>query len=103
MPDEDQNKAIAARAAADAKAQRKSREQQLKDERDASEAATKEQQERVSNLRPTPTQEENDRAKLGLNTLEDLDNKEDHGAPEERSVSAAEGTAGAKNRSVSTK
>jgi hypothetical protein len=56
MPDDDQNKAIADRAAADAKAQRKSREQQLKDERDASEAATKEQQERVSNLRPTPTQ-----------------------------------------------
>lgn len=80
----------------------KARDAQLKDERKAADKDTKEQLNRVAQLQPTPTQAENDRAALGQ-TLEELDDKEDHGAPEERQVSAGAGTAGALNRSVSTK
>src|SRR5215207_1745590 len=35
---------------------------------------------RQEGLQPTPTQEENDRAKVGAMTLEELDNKEDDGS-----------------------
>lgn len=103
MPDEkDNNEKIAAATADAQKHAVASRDKQLKSEKEASDKATKAQLERVSNLKPTPTQAENDRAKLGQ-TLEELDDKEDHGAPEERQVSADKGTAGALNRSVSTK
>lgn len=84
------------------KDENKARDDQLKAERKASDKETAAQIERVAKLQPTPTQAENDRARLGQ-SLEELDDKEDHGAPEERQVSAATGTAGALNRSVSTK
>lgn len=100
---EEQDKAIAARAEADLKSHIKARDAQLKAERKAADEAHDEQVKRVANLRPTPTQEENDRAKLGLHSLEELDDKEGDGSPEEREVSAGKGTAGALNRSVSTK
>jgi hypothetical protein len=101
MADEKEKEAAKA-AEEQAKAARKSREEQLKAERKAADEAHDEQVERVAKLRPTPTQEENDRAKLGLNSLEDLDNKEPHGAPEEKQAPAS-GAAGTLNRSVSTK
>jgi hypothetical protein len=44
---------------------------------------------RSENLQPTPTQEENDRAKLGLHSLADLDDKEADGSPEEKAAPAA--------------
>jgi len=104
MPDENaNNKAAAESVETSRKAAIKSRDEQLKEEHKASEDATKEQLDRVANLRPTPTQEENDRAKLGLHSVEELDDKEGDGSPEEREASAGKGTAGALNRSVSTK
>ena len=44
--------------------------------------------ERTDSVQPTPTQEDIDVAKLATPTLETLDGKEDHGAPEERQVEA---------------
>lgn len=57
----------------------------------ASEADTKAHYERVANSQPTPTQAENDRAKLGFDSLKELDDKEDDGSPseEESRVAAA--------------
>jgi hypothetical protein len=81
----------------------KAREEALEASRKEIADRTAAQLARAENTQPTPTQEENDRAKLGLHSLADLDDKEADGSPEERSVSAADGTAGAKNRSVSTK
>lgn len=52
------------------------------------EAQNKAAMERTDNVQPTPTQEEVDTAKLATPTLETLDSKEDHGAPEERQVEA---------------
>jgi hypothetical protein len=48
-----------------------------------SQADTKAYYERVAASQPTPTQEENDRAKLGFDSLKELDAKEDDGSPEE--------------------
>ena len=48
--------------------------------RKASNADTKAYYERVSGSQPTPTQAENDRAKLGYDSLKELDNKEDDGS-----------------------
>jgi hypothetical protein len=86
-------------------ADKDARQKELDEQRKQSEADTKAQLERVANARPTPTQEENDRAKLGYDSVEALDDKESDGSAEERSVSAADAgaTAGARNRSVSTK
>lgn len=92
MADDNKNAEAAARALeADRKAAAKSREEQLAASRKASEADTKAAEERQS-YQPTPTQEENDRAKLGLSSLEELDDKEDSGAPteEEARLAAAE-------------
>jgi hypothetical protein len=50
------------------------------------EAQNKAAMERMENVQPTPTQSEIDSAKLSTPTLEELDSKEDHGAPEERSL-----------------
>jgi hypothetical protein len=50
------------------------------------EAQNKAAMERMDTVQPTPTQAENDAAKVSTPTLEDLDSKEDHGAPEERSI-----------------
>lgn len=44
--------------------------------------------ERTDSVQPTPTQEEIDVAKLATPTLETLDGKEDHGAPEAREIEA---------------
>ncbi|MBD8677936.1 hypothetical protein [Sphingomonas sp. CFBP 13720] len=52
------------------------------------EAQNKAAMERTENVQPTPTQDEIDSAKLATPTLESLDGKEDHGAPEERAVEA---------------
>jgi hypothetical protein len=45
-----------------------------------------EQVAKADGLQPTPTQEENDRAKLGVSSLEQLDNKEDDGSGEDRAA-----------------
>lgn len=47
---------------------------------------TKEQLARSENVQPTPTQEENDRARLGLHSLAELDDKEADGSPEEKAA-----------------
>lgn len=64
----------------------KARDAALKDQRAAADAATQEHYDRVNSTQPTPTQEENDRAKLGLHSLEELDDKEADGSPEDRSA-----------------
>ncbi len=46
-------------------------------------AETAEQLARAESSQPTPTQEENDRAKLGVSSLSELDNKEADGSSEE--------------------
>jgi hypothetical protein len=43
---------------------------------------------RTDGMQPTPTQEENDRAKLGVESLKELDDKESDGSPEEKDVAA---------------
>lgn len=43
----------------------------------------KEQLARAEGVQPTPTQEENDRAKLGVDSLSELDNKEVDGSEEQ--------------------
>jgi hypothetical protein len=58
------------------------RDAQLKASREETDRQTEEQIARQS-ARPTPTQDENDRAKLGLQSLEELDDKEPDGSPEE--------------------
>jgi hypothetical protein len=67
----------------------KAREAQLKASQDEVAARTADQLARSENLQPTPTQEENDRAKLGLHSLADLDDKEADGSPEEKAAPAA--------------
>lgn len=52
------------------------------------EAQNKAAMERTDNVQPTPTQYEIDSAKISTPTIEELDGKDDHGAPEERSVEA---------------
>ena len=44
---------------------------------------TKEQLARTENVQPTPTQEENDRAKLGVDSLSQLDSKEGDNSEEQ--------------------
>jgi hypothetical protein len=60
----------------------------LADARKQSEADTKAYYERVNSTQPTPTQEENDRAKLGFESLKDLDDKEADGSPVDKSAVA---------------
>ena len=89
MADNDKIAADAARALeADRKAAEKARSEALAASRKASEADTKAAAERQS-YQPTPTQEENDRAKLGISSLDDLDDKEDSGAPTEEDARVA--------------
>lgn len=89
MADEHKNAEAAAKAAEDAsKAAAKSREEQLAESRKAADADTKAHYKRVADSQPTPTQEENDRAKLGFHSLDDLDSKDDHGAPSEAEARA---------------
>jgi hypothetical protein len=64
------------------------KEDQLAQARKQSEEDTKAHYERVSSSQPTPTQEENDRAKLGFDSVKELDDKEDDGSPEQRDLSA---------------
>lgn len=45
-----------------------------------------EQVAKLDGLQPTPTQAENDRAKLGVASLEELDNKEPDGSEEDRAA-----------------
>lgn len=61
------------------------------DAQKASQADTDAYYERVAASQPTPTQEENDRAKLGFDSLKELDNKEDDGSgsEEENRIAAA--------------
>lgn len=47
--------------------------------------------ERLDGVKPTPTQEENDIAKLATPTLESLDGKEADGSPEARQIEAGDG------------
>lgn len=77
------NKHIAEAAAAAARDAAKKRDEKLKDERKRLADEAKEAAER-QNTQPTPTQEENDRAKLGIHSLEELDDKEADGSPEEK-------------------
>lgn len=53
-----------------------------------SDADTAAYYERINSSQPTPTQEENDRAKLGFKSLEELDNKEPDGSPADKSAVA---------------
>lgn len=57
----------------------------------ASQAETDAFYERTAATQPTPTQEENDRAKLGFDSLKELDKKEPDGSPteEEARIAAA--------------
>jgi hypothetical protein len=77
----------------------KAREEALEASRKEIADRTAAQLARAENTQPTPTQEENDRAKL-CQSVEELDGKEADGSPED---AAAKATAGALNRSVSTK
>ena len=86
----DENKISAEAAAAAAKAAEanrkeaiKSHDEELAASRKAADADTKAYYERVAKSQPTPTQEENDRAKLGIDSLEQLDDKEDDGSGSE--------------------
>lgn len=47
-----------------------------------------EQLARTENVQPTPTQAENDRAKLGVDSLDQLDNKEPDGSAEQGAAPA---------------
>lgn len=87
MSDNRSNTEAARAVEASRKDAAKSREEQLSASRKASEADTKAAEKRQS-YQPTPTQEENDRAKLGFNSLEELDDKEDSGAPSEEEARA---------------
>ena len=58
-------------------------EKAVKDDRVRVAKENEEQLARTENLKPTPTQEENDRAKLGVSDLSELDNKEPDGSKEE--------------------
>jgi hypothetical protein len=66
------------------------REQALADARKQADADTQAHYDRVGASQPTPTQEENDRAKLGFDSLADLDDKEADGSPEEKAPAAYE-------------
>ena len=67
----------------------------LADARKESDADTKAYYDRVKASQPTPTQEENDRAKLGFDSLKELDSKEDDGSPSEEEARAAAAKAAA--------
>jgi hypothetical protein len=55
----------------------------IKAQLDRNAAENKAQLERSENVQPTPTQEENDRAALGLRDLKELDDKEADGSEEQ--------------------
>lgn len=59
------------------------RDSQLAATREQVDAETQEQVARTEAARPTPTQDEIDRARLGTQSLEELDNKEADGTPEQ--------------------
>lgn len=59
------------------------RDQQLNETRQQVEQETEKASQRQNEVRPTPSQEEIDRARLGTQSLEELDNKEADGSPEE--------------------
>lgn len=104
MADENKANAEAAKALeANAKANAKQREEQLAAERKAADEDTKAHYDRVDGVQPTPTQEENDRAKLGFNSLSELDNKEDDGAPSEAEARAAAAKAAAAREEAASK
>jgi hypothetical protein len=65
------------------------KQKEIDEARKASDADTKAYYERVNGSQPTPTQQENDRAKLGFDSLKELDNKEDGGAPSEADARVA--------------
>lgn len=62
---------------------RDARDETLEDSRKRTDEANAAAIERSQNSRPTPTQAENDRAKLGNLSLDELDNKEPDGSEEE--------------------
>lgn len=68
-------------------AKNEARERAMKDQRKRTDEDNAEATKR-SNYKPTPTQEENDRAKLGVESLDELDNKEGDGAEEEEASQA---------------
>jgi hypothetical protein len=96
MADDKISAEAAAAAAKAAEANRKeaikSHDAELDESRKAADADTKAFYARVAASQPTPTQAENDRAKLGIDSLEQLDDKEDDGSPSEAEarVAAAE-------------
>lgn len=79
------------------------REEQLAQARKQADEDTKAHYERVSSSQPTPTQEENDRAKLGFRTVEELDDKEDDGSGPDKSAAAGAAPAGYSTRAVEPK
>jgi hypothetical protein len=66
------------------------KEEMLAEQRKKMEAQNAEAEARMNGSQPTPTQAENDSAKLGNVTLAELDAKEDHGAAEEKSADSDE-------------
>lgn len=56
------------------------------DAKKQSDADTAAYYDRVNSTQPTPTQEENDRAKLGFESLKELDDKEDDGSPADKAA-----------------
>lgn len=64
------------------------REEQLAASRKAADEDTKAYYDRIDSTQPTPTQEENDRAKLGFESLKELDDKEADGSEEQRDLTA---------------
>ena len=65
----------------------------LAEARKASDADTEAFYERTAASQPTPTQEENDRAKLGFDSLKELDAKEADGSPTEAEARLADAEA----------
>lgn len=73
------------------------------DAQKASQADTDAYYERINAQKPTPTQAENDRAKLGFDSLKDLDDKEDDGSGEEVRDLSADRAGAYKTRSLESK
>ncbi len=82
-------------------ADKNSKADALKDSQKRAEQDYKDAEARQSG-QPTPTQEENDRAKLGHDSLADLDDKEADGSPAEKDV-AAGGAAAYNTRNLTPK
>lgn len=78
------------------------RDKAFKDDQARIAAENEEQVAKSEGLQPTPTQAENDRAKLGVSSLKELDDKEPDGSPEQKDIEAGQ-AAGYSTRAVAPK